>query len=545
MVRHGVLAGALGVLEVAAAAAAASTTQAQYPKVPPPVPCEPPGAMWGMADRIAMTGSRPRLLAVVPFQSTVSAQDTANAEFVAAFSRRIVARLTPLHATELWTSEPAADSEDADRIIALGATSHARYVLVGLAEPMKLGIAVTIRLYDTKRGKQAWQHTYTRSLDGFLALEGEIARAVATVVQGGEQGPVPDPLAPSPTANPTAYRTYLRGAADLRDTARDAPAEAMEAFSSATRLDPGYAAAWSGFALAAVARIEHEGGRLPSANAGVVARALAAVDRAVQLAPTSAETWVARGAVLELVHPADYAEALTAYRRALKLEPWSMDAHRRYALALVETGAFEEGLEQLRAGLREGPTDPATLVELGSLHVMQREYRDACHAIDAAIESAPRDGAAYVVRAVVRLRLTRDIRNAYGDAETGVRLGAWLTGGVAAVLADASARDTAGARRDVAALVAQMPSGAVDRPTVWQGHYLAVAYTAIGDNDRATALLQKIRPRGASLWWALRDPGFDRLQKDTAFTQLLSAVQPTAAATRPAPPPPATAVVDH
>ena len=45
----------------------------------------------------------------------------------------------------------------------------------------------------------------------------------------------------------------------------------------------------------------------------------------------------------------------------------------------------------------------------------------------------PRDADAYVLRAFVRLHL-KNIRDAWTDAETGARLGAWLSGGVAAAL---------------------------------------------------------------------------------------------------------------
>ena len=416
--------------------------------------------------------------------------------------------------------------------VALGASHHVRYVLFGAVDPAGRGIALTLRLFETAHGTEAWEQTYSTPLIGMLALESEIARTVAahTRAGGGSEGTAgPDLVGPDPTSSPAAYLMYLRGTAELPDLERSDAEDAMEEYSRAFRLDPAFAAAWSGFALAAVTRLEREGGRLASANAGILARAVDASNRAMRLAPGSVDTWIARGAALELQMPRERTDALAAYRRAIAIEPWNGEARRRYGRALIEAGTVDDGIGQMRLALREGPGDPETLNALAEAHLMQRAYHDACHAVDGAIDSDPRNAAAYVLRAYVRLHL-KDIRNAYGDAETGVRLGAWLTGGVAAIMADAAARDTTSARQRLAALVSQMP-GAVDRPTVWQSHYIAKAYATLGQTDAALAILDRAQPRGADLWSALRDPDFDRIRDRPEFGRLLSTSQTVAAAT--------------
>jgi hypothetical protein len=101
-----------------------------------------------------------------------------------------------------------------------------------------------------------------------------------------------------------------------------------------------------------------------------------------------------------------------------------------------------------------------------------------------------------------------------------------LKEGVAMVLADVAARDTMTAKQRLAALVNQLP-GAIDRPTAWQSHYIAKAYAVLGQYDPAIALLGRTQPRGATLWWVLHDPDFDRLRDRSGFSDLLTASSPT------------------
>jgi TolB-like protein len=529
----------LALYGIAVLAGAAGTLRAQYPYVPPPVPCEPANGHWGGADADRASAAAPRRVAVVPFTSNFAAEDSANAGIVAAFSRRLVARLDDLHAAPMWVADAAMDSAWTARLVALGADENVRYVLVGFAAPAAQGITLTVRLYRTARGTQVWSRTYTGGLTELLGVESDISRAVGSVVGGRtESASRRNPAGRRPTTSAAAYLMYLRGDAELRDERRGAAASAMDEFSNAVALDSTFGVAWAGLATSAVERLRRgDIGGTPADDSALLGVATFAERHAVSLTPRSAETWLARAAVVEMQQPRDYAEAFSAYHRALDLSPWSVEAHRQFGRALLDVGATEEGLEQFRAALREAPGDPDTWVELANLHLMQRDYHGACHAADVAIASDPRHATAYAARAYVRLRL-KDIRNAYADAETGTRLGAWLAGGVASVMAAADARDTLGARQRLTTLFAATPHAA-DRPTVWEAHYIAKAYATIAQNDRALVVLEHARPRGASLWWALHDPSFDRLRYAAAFGSLLSESAPAGAPALPPPAPPA------
>lgn len=506
---------------------AASRVVAQYPNVPPPVPCQDRGAEWDAAVFDPIVSSHPPRVAVVPFRSSLSDADSANTALAMAFAGRVVERLAPLHPVLLWSPGPELVAPSASEIVALGKLNHVPYLLFGRLDAATHGITVTVRLFETAHGQLVWNPVLTGALSDLLAFEEVLVRGVSDHAGTAPATSARDASRASGTVSSVGYLRYLRGVADLANDTRGSEQQAEQEFQGAIQLDSAYAAAWAGFALSTVAQIRREGLASPNATSAATDRAVSAVRRAVRLAPQSADVWIARGAVFELVEPREYTRALASYRKAIDVSPWNADAHRKLGEALIELGATDAAIEQFHLALSEDRGDPATLVAVGALHLRARRYHDACRALNAAIANEPRFAEAYAERAFVRLHL-KDLRSAYGDAETSMRLGAWLTGAVGQVMADADARDTAGARQHIAALASDHPANGADHPSVWVSHYLAAGYAVLGKDDRALDLLSRALPRGADLWLALQDPVFDRLRGHPRYATLIGDSRPFA-----------------
>jgi len=463
----------------------------------------------------------------MPFQSSLG--DPADSRLAAIFSGRLMQRLRGLRPFAVWPAERTAPDPPAPAAItALGQAAHAQYILYGRMEAASSGTSLTVMLFEAKRGAAIWAHTYTGPLTDLLHVEGEIAQAVAAQARHATPQPDLHVVAPAPSASPDAYLRSLRAKAYLESPDQGSARRAMSEMLPATAEDSASVLTWSSLTESAVARLGRDGEASPSADSAILAVASYAARNALRLDAQSADAWMAEGAVRSLEHPRDYRDALRAYDRAVELEPWRAETRRRYASALLESGAVQEGIAQLHTALQIEPGNPATLVEFATAASHARRYRDACHALNAAVASDARNADAYVQRAFVRLHLN-DVRNAWADAETGVRLGAWLTGETAAAIADARSHDTATARQRATGLAVRLrPS--LDRPTVWESHYLAASYCAVDQDDRAVQLLAHAQPRGAALWWALGDPAFDRLRNVPAFVQLVNDTRPLPAA---------------
>ena len=140
----------------------------------------------------------------------------------------------------------------------------------------------------------------------------------------------------------------------------------------------------------------------------------------------------------------------------------------------------------------------------------------------------------------------------WGDSALAVDPGfydAWVSRGFNRLLMG----DTAGARAD-AILAAQLPSGShlpeqallvvvdvrtgqltaarqrlarmtrgldLSRPGPFQASLIAWALLAVGEREQALALLERVQPRGASLWFWLQTPGFDAVRSQPRFQRIV------------------------
>ncbi len=111
-------------------------------------------------------------------------------------------------------------------------------------------VKITAQLIDAVRDRHLWADSFQRELKDILALQGEVARAIA-----GEIGVRLTPqersrLAEKKTVNPEAYEAYLKGQYHLfRRTAADAQ-KSLEYFQQAIEKQPDYALAYAGIAEA-------------------------------------------------------------------------------------------------------------------------------------------------------------------------------------------------------------------------------------------------------------------------------------------------------
>src|SRR6266571_1644078 len=64
------------------------------------------------------------------------------------------------------------------------------------------------------------------------------------------------------------------------------------------------------------------------------------------------------------------------------------------------------------------------------------------------------------------------------------------------------------------------------RPTVTDAAWVGRALVALGNPDRALDLLERVRPRGARLWFYLRSAEFDAVRSNPRFRRLVEESKP-------------------
>jgi tetratricopeptide (TPR) repeat protein len=148
--------------------------------------------------------------------------------------------------------------------------------------------------------------------------------------------------------------------------------KAIEAFQAAIQLDPTYAAAYAGLALAYCGQAK---ARLAPPNEAYKLAKDAAL-RALALEPATADAQVALGEVL-LLNDWDWRGAERSFRRAIELDPNHTEAWLLYGQLMEARGHLEQGLILKQKALERDPHSPLVHLQISMSYWNQRRYDDA------------------------------------------------------------------------------------------------------------------------------------------------------------------------
>jgi tetratricopeptide (TPR) repeat protein len=161
--------------------------------------------------------------------------------------------------------------------------------------------------------------------------------------------------------------------------------KAVEAFRSATALDPSYAAAHAGLALAWCAQADLR--LVPAATAYAEARSAAL--RAIAMDASCADAQTALGAVLFLGEW-DWLGAERSLTRALELNPNHTQAHLLHGRLLEALGRLDAGLQAKLRALERDPLSPLVHVQIALSYLNQQRYDEAIAWANKALDLDPR-----------------------------------------------------------------------------------------------------------------------------------------------------------
>jgi TolB-like protein/Flp pilus assembly protein TadD len=223
-------------------------------------------------------------------------------------------------------------------------------------------IRIDAHLIQVSDETEVWADAYDREIKDVLAVQSEIAQAIAVGVRVklGQDRPA---ASRTRSVNPAAYDAYLRGRYFSKTVK-----EQRTYFDRAIGLDPQYAAAYAALAQ------RYLYSDLPSAEAA--AKAKAAALRAVALEPDLPEAHAALARTL-LEAQWDWVGAEEHFRRALALDPNSGDTLVPYARLHLSLGRFNEAIAARKRAAELSPSHLETRAHLGLAYYMARRYDDA------------------------------------------------------------------------------------------------------------------------------------------------------------------------
>lgn len=213
-------------------------------------------------------------------------------------------------------------------------------------------VRITSKLIRAQDQVQIWSATYNSEPGSVLEFQRELSTAIAQQIQVRLSPERLNRLARRQTLNVDAYDLYLRGRYFWTQLSPLTTRRALEFYTHATEVDPGYALAWSGLADAYAASPIN--GDAPPLQ--VWPRARDAVTHAISAAPNLAEAQASLG-LMKFWLDWDWEASETAFRNAIRLDPGYGLAHRTLGVLLSHMKRHDAALSAMQTARELDPLD--------------------------------------------------------------------------------------------------------------------------------------------------------------------------------------------
>jgi len=235
---------------------------------------------------------------------------------------------------------------------------------------MRVGdkVRVTAQLIDAPADKHMWAKNYERDSRDVLAMQDEIAQAIAREVNVELTPNEQAHFASGRTVNPAAHDAYLKGRYFLGSYgSQERVQKAIEQFQEAIKIDPNFALAYAGLADA---YSTGDDWYFPATE--VMPKAKAAAEKAIELDDSLAEAHVSLAGMYE--YDFDWAKGEREYRRAIELNPSYAFAHDQYGYLLAFQGRFDQALAEFYRASELDPLSAGFVYDVGPPLVWQGKY---------------------------------------------------------------------------------------------------------------------------------------------------------------------------
>lgn len=448
-------------------------------------------------------------LAILPFVNF--SDDREDVYFSDGLAEEIINRLTKipdLHVTAR-TSSFAFRGKEQD-IRQIGTILNVETILEGSLARIGSRIRITVQLINVANGYHLWSELYDRELTDVFAIQDEICQAIVEKFRvhfQGDQSPVN-----RHSENMEAYTLFLQGHYYQYRFDHEGVEKSRGFFERAIAADPHYALAYIGIAMYHCMR----GYLCLVAPREAFSQSEAALVKALEVDSSISEAHAMQGSIL-LLRDYDWKGAEKAFRRALELDPTSLDSRDLYNFYfLVAQGRLDEALAKAE---RELPRDPLSAwlhFRLGYRHLMMRNLDRAESHLRKTLELDPDYCAGYYIQGTAFF-LKEKFDEAVQSYEKHTELcgrDPWGLG----TLGYAYART--GRVSEARKILRELQKLARIRYVAPSS--FAKVYFGLGNNDRGFEFLEKaVEDRDPTIIHIAPDPFFDFIRPDPRFRKLL------------------------
>ncbi len=372
-------------------------------------------------------------------------------------------------------------------------------------------VRISAQLIQAVPERHLWAESYERDLRDVLALQSEMARAIAREVKATLTPEEEARLASARPVNPEAYEAFLKGRYFYHKRTEEGLRKGLEYYQQAIAKDPTYAPAHLG---AADSYLVMAGWALiPPTEAYVKARA--AVMKALEIDETLGHAH-SNLAGIRYEYEWDWLGAEREFKRALELNPNRVGIHRYHAEFLSFMGRHTEAIAEAERAHELRPLQLITYTMVGITLHNARQYDQAIEQCQEVLELDPN-----FVPALYYLGRAYEQKGQYEEAITHLAEARRISGAssrMAAGLAHAYA--LSGRRADAQQILDELtrrPSQSYVSP-----YEVGIVFVGLGDGEQALTWLDRaVEERDTYAVHLKVDPRLDPLRSDPRFHSLL------------------------
>jgi TolB-like protein/DNA-binding winged helix-turn-helix (wHTH) protein/Flp pilus assembly protein TadD len=372
-------------------------------------------------------------------------------------------------------------------------------------------VRITAQLIDAAADKHLWSQSYEGELKDTLALQNQVARAIAEQIRINLNPQEQAALKSAKVVNAEAYESYLKGRYFWNKRTPDSLKVALAYFNQAIEEDPTYAQAYSGLADTYALLGDWQYGVMTPKEA--LPKAKAAASKALELDSTLSEAHNSLAFCFD-AFDWDFDAAGKEFQRSIELNPGYATAHHWYSWHLSLLGRYDEAIEEMRKAKILDPLSLIINADLAELLSIAHFYDESIIQSRKTIEMDPNFALAHNQLAQAYLQKHMNAE-AIAELQKAVKLSAGCPTCIANLArAYAASGRTGEAGKLLSDLKSHSNGGYSDAAEV------SMVYAALGDKDRAMHWLeigyeQRFNPG------VLLRPGFDPLRADPRFQDLL------------------------
>jgi len=372
-------------------------------------------------------------------------------------------------------------------------------------------VRITAQLIEASSDKHLWSQSYEGELRDTLALQSQVARAIADQIRINLNSQEQAALKNVRVVNPQAYESFLKGRYFWNKRTADGLKVALAYFNQAIDEDPKYAPSYSGLADTYALLGDWQYAAMTPKEA--LPKAKAAAIKALELDSALGEAHNSLAFCLD-GYDWDFDSAGKEFRKAIELNPGYATGHHWYAWHLSLLGRYDEAIVEMRKAQNLDPLSIIINADLAELLVLAHSYDESIRQSRKTIEMDPNFALAHnqLGQAYLQKQMSEE---AIAELQKAVQLSANSPTCMANL---ARAYAVFGNRNEAAKLLSDLKKRS--NSSYSHASEIAVIYAALGDKSQAMTWLDKGYEERFNPGVLLR-PGFDPLRSDPRFQDLV------------------------